>query len=189
MSFLHTRLRIVLPLVNVLLTVLLFWLGDLQVRQIVLAHGAYEGISDGAATARYLAYAVNAPAWTLLPDTRSKIWSPSTYWTGYDVRFLLLVAVMWLLIGFALDRRISHDRASKILGRWKSLFAVVCLIYALFICYAMLPHRHGLPLTAYTVGLSNGVTSGWWWYGLGLGWAVALVIVGLWLIRRTGELG
>ncbi len=182
------RFRIALPLANVILGILLLHLGDLQVRRLVATHGTYEGIQDGAAAARYLDYAFNAPAWALLGDTRDQLWGPSTYWTGYDLHYLFAIAVMWFLIGFALDRRAGRKGAEHRTG--KTLFDRVigwgCLFYGLFICYSIFPQRHRLSPNAYFLVLLDTVAGGhgWWWYPLGLAWGLGLTAVGLYFVMR-----
>ena len=74
------RLRFLLPVVSLALAIFLFRFGDLQAKGIAAgAHGsAFEGLPLEAAKARYIAYALNAPAWALLAQARNMRWSPTT---------------------------------------------------------------------------------------------------------------
>lgn len=190
MRFRNMQFRIALPLISIALNIALFYLGDLQVRTLVAGGGTYEGVQDSAATARYLGYALNAPAWALLGDTRDTLWSPSTYWKGYDAHYLLAVGVMWLLIGLFLDDRFPQTPSKLDRKRlsWHSITAWGCTIYGLFTCYAILPRRHSLSVTLYISTLANAVFSGhgWWWYLLGLAWGLGLMTAGVaWVIAST----
>ncbi len=179
------RLRIVLPLASVVLGVVLFRVGDLQVRRAIAVHGAYEGVQDGVATARYFDYALNAPAWALLGG-RGQLWGPSTYWTGYDLRYFLASAAMWFLIGLVADKRgrgQTENPTRK--STWKRLVGWTCLCYGAFTCYAIFPQRGRLPLTAYRVAILNSLGRGWWWYALGLAWGLGLIAVGLYSLFRS----
>jgi hypothetical protein len=101
-------LRFSLPLASLVLGVLLFHLGDIQVRRTLIEQGgAFEGMPDIAAEAKYVHYALNAPAWTIIIGTTDGRWSPSTYWSGRDVRYFLAVIMMWYLIGLRLDRKLQ----------------------------------------------------------------------------------
>jgi hypothetical protein len=187
------RLRILLPLANVALGALLFHLGDIQVRRITSVSVLAEPLQDGAATARYLDYALNAPVWALLGDTRDKLWSPSTYWRGYDLRYFLAVIAMWFSIGLALDRRFSGSdvRPGKTKAWWNWILAWISLLYGLFVCHSVLPPRPDLmPFGNYLVWLASAVSSGgygWWWYPLGLAWGMGLIANGLYSLFRLKE--
>jgi hypothetical protein len=179
-------LRIVLPLANIFLGVLLFHLGDLQVRGIVVANGGVleEPLQDGAAKARYVHYALNAPAWVLVGDTRDKLWSQSTYWTGHDLHYFLAVAVMWFLIGLKLDRR-SGGKSLALAAKKapvNRILAWAYLLYGLFVCYALLsPPPHVLSLERLFLLSMKSVISlenGWWFLPLGLAWGSGLILAG-----------
>jgi hypothetical protein len=190
----YMRFRIILPLANVILGVFLFHLGDLQVRRIIAAHpsGLEEPLQDGAATARYVDYALNAPAWALVEDPRIYIWSPSTYWTGHDLHYFLAVAAMWFLIGYKLDKRFIAKDIKRIheMTWWNRTFAWACLLCGLFTCYSVFWQKpHPEPLTDYFRMVFNVMLHGryGWWYQLGLAWSLGLILVGsYWLLRRNG---
>jgi len=181
------RFRIVLPVSNVILGALLFHLGDIQAKRIIVDSGGArtEGLTDVAATARYVDYALNAPAWALLGDTRDRLWSPSTYWSGYDLRYFLAVIVMWFLIGLALDQRSKGRNRQKapLRTKWAGILAWGCVVWGLFTCYSIFPRRpYLMPLKNYLSGLVGAVSSGgygWWWCPLGLAWGLALTAGGL----------
>jgi hypothetical protein len=184
---LHMRFRILLPLASVVLGAVLFRVGDLQVRKAIAVHGSYEGVLDGAARARYLDYALNAPAWAALGDTRDRRWSASTYWTGYDLRYFLAVIVMWFLIGLVLDRRSREKRGLKNPKKTKGngILAWACLLYGLFTCYSIFPGRpFSIPLKSYFLWLGSALMGLWWWYTLGLAWGLALIAVALYSMFR-----
>jgi hypothetical protein len=189
------RFRIILPLANVILGVALFRLGDMQVRRIVIANGgAPEGMPDIAAKAKYAHYALNAPAWALLGDTREMRWGWSTYWTGHDLHYFLAVMVMWFLIGLKLDRKLigkplGHAQGSK---WWNRIVAWGYLLYGLFLCYRLVPGKpYFMSLKGYLdylVTVLRSVLSGgygWWWYPLGLAWGLGLVSAGLYSLFHS----
>jgi hypothetical protein len=181
------RFRIVLPLVSVILGVLLFRLGDIQVRDVLkVAHGgAFEGIPFEAAQARYVHYALNAPAWAILREEHGSLrWSPSTYWTGRDLRYFLAVAVMWYVLGLQLDERLKPATAQRIRARQRTwpgrIFALTCVLYGSFVCLAILPDF--IPPKANGVWLPN---RHWYWFlsavlawGFGLVWAGSRSLLG-----------
>jgi hypothetical protein len=157
------RFRIVLPLANVILGMFLFHLGDMHVsevrRRIIAAHGSlYEPLQDGAATARYVDYALNAPAWAFVEDPRITIWSPSTYWTGQDLHYFLAVAAMWFLIGFKLDKRFFAKDTHRVHEAtwWNRTLAWACLLYGLFTCYSVFSQKpYSEPLMHYGLMVFN----------------------------------
>lgn len=175
------RYRFILPLANIVLGVLLFHLGDLQVRRIQEKYGAYEGTQDAAATARYVHYALNAPVWALLEERDIYLWSPSTYWTGHDLHYFFGATVMWFLIGLKLDRRFSRTGAEHVpeKTRWKRILAWAFVVYGLFVCYSFLPQPYYGPLRDYFALLIKSLSYAWWWYLLGMGWGIGLVTFGL----------
>ena len=126
------RFRIVFPVVSVLLSALLFYAGDRQVRETLKTTngGSFEGMPLNAASAKYIDYAINAPAWAILMENREMRWSPSTYWTGRDLRYFIALVVMWYLLGFGLDKKIAglspmqdrHASPSKV------VLAVACIL-------------------------------------------------------------
>lgn len=188
------RFRIILPLANVILGVFLFHLGDIQVRRIIAAQGGVleEPLQDGAATARYVHYALNAPAWAFMRDPNSKLWSPSTYWTGHDLHYFLAVAAMWFLIGFKLDKRFIAKDIKRVheMTWWNRTIAWACLLYGLFTCYSVFPQKpYPEPLIPYFRMVFNTMLHEryGWWLQLGLAWGVGLILVGSYcLFRRSG---
>jgi hypothetical protein len=176
------RFRILLPLANVVLGVFLFHLGDVQARSLLRIHQE-EPLVDEAATARYIHYGMNAPVFVLM-GPRSTHWYPSNYWTGHDLRYLLAVALMWFLIGLALDRRFDGRVRNGFRSTWRMFLASLLCLYGLFICYSILPH-YG-TLKEHFVALWAQVWSFKLIYGLILVWGVALVIVGLRSLFRHG---
>ena len=182
------RYRFILPLANIVLGVLLFHLGDLQVRRIRERYGSYEGTQDAAATGKYVHYALNAPVWVLV-EKRGMLWSPSTYWTGRDLRYFLAATVMWFLIGLKLDRRrrrTGAERASEKIW-WRRVLAFAFVVYGLIVGYAVLPQPYFGPLKDYLRILLAQCRDFAWWYGLGLAWGVGLVVAGLRLMFRPGK--
>lgn len=179
------RFRIVLPIANVMLGMLLFHVGDLQARRIVAANAGHleEPLQDGVAEARYAHYALNAPAWALLGDTRNKLWGESTYWTGHDLHYLLAVAIMWFLIGLKLDRTSSGDPRPA--GKWRRIFAWSWIFYGLFVCYRLVS---ALPLSSEAyLRLLRSVMSleyGWWFLPAGLAWGIGLILTGAYILVR-----
>jgi hypothetical protein len=180
------RFRILLPIANVMLGVLLFHVGDLQARRIVAANAGHleEPLQDGVAKARYVHYALNAPAWALLGETRNKLWGASTYWTGHDLHYFLAVIIMWFLIGLKLDRTFS--RGPRPAGKWGRIFAWSCILYGLFVCYRLVS---ALPLSnkAYLLLSLRSVMSleyGWWFLPVGLAWGIGLILTGAYGLVR-----
>ena len=184
------RFRILLPLSSVILGVLLFHWGDIPVRRIVAANGGVmeEGITDVAAKAGYVHYALNAPAWAFLGDTRDRLWSRSTYWKGHDLYYFLAVVALWFSIGVIIDRR-SIGRALGLDARrmgWNRFLAWTSVLYGLFTCYSIFPRKpYFTSLTDYLSAFAGTVWGrgyGWWWYPLGLAWGLGLITVGLYYI-------
>lgn len=175
------RFRILLPLLSIALGSALFHWGDLQARSLVATtRGISEGMVDVAARARYLDYALNAPAWALLGDTRQRLWTPSTYWRGYDLYYLLVVALMWFLIGLALDKRHGARDGHFIPGNttWNWILAWGCFVWGLFTWFSMFPAKPNfVSWKDYFSNLSGALASGgygWWWYPLSFAWGLAL---------------
>lgn len=187
------RFRIVLPLANVILGLLLFYLGDVQARRIIAANGGHleEPLQDGVAEARYVHYALNAPAWVLLDDTRDKIWSRSTYWTGRDLHYFLAIIVMWFLIGLKLDKKSSRKRRELAVRKtaWNRILASLCLLYGLFICYTLISPPHVISLQGFFLLSMRSVINlehGWWFLPLGLAWGIGLIVAGVYGLVRRG---
>jgi hypothetical protein len=86
---------------------LLFHWGDVQAKSKAAGGGAFEGVPDVAATAKYVHYALNAPV-GVLEDQREMRWSPSTYWKGHDLRYFVGVIVLWYLIGLGWTRDLEQ---------------------------------------------------------------------------------
>jgi len=183
------RFRFVLPLANIVLGILLFHLGDLQVRMIREKYGSYEGTPDAAATPRYVHYALNAPVWALLEKRHIFLWSPSTYWTGHDLHYFLAATAMWFLIGFKLDRRFSGTGAQRGSGNtwWRRILAWVFILYGLFVCYSVLPQPYYGPLKRYLLIVLTQGRDLAWWYALGLAWGLGLVVAGFYSMVRLGK--
>ena|SRR5271157_5138056 len=192
------RFQIVLPLASLILGVWLFHLGDLQGQRIIAAHGGVleEPLQDGVAEARYVDYALNTPAWALLEDTRDKLWSRSTYWTGYDLHYFLAVTAMWFLIGLKLDGRSSRkglELASR-KTRWNKILAWVYLLYGLFICHTLIsPPPHVVPLKSFLLYSFRSVINleyGWWFLPIGFTWGAGLILAGVYgLVNRNAPVG
>jgi hypothetical protein len=181
------RFQIVLPLASLILGVWLFHLGDLQGQRIIAAHGGVleEPLQDGVAEARYVHYALNTPAWALLEDTRDKLWSRSTYWTGYDLHYFLAVTAMWFLIGLKFDGRSSKEGLDLVArkSRWSKILAWVYLLYGLFICYKLMsPPPHLVPLKSFLRWSFESVVNlyyGWWFLPIGLAWGAGMMLAGI----------
>ena len=58
----HMTFRVALPILSLILAVVSIRVGDEHFRRIA-AHGMEEPLPQSLATARYLDYALNAPAW------------------------------------------------------------------------------------------------------------------------------
>jgi hypothetical protein len=187
------RFRIMLPIANVMLGVVLFHVGDLQARRIVAANAGHleEPLQDGVAKARYIHYALNAPAWALLGDTRDSLWETSTYWTGHDLHYFLAVTIMWFLIGLKLDRTSSGGHRSA--GKWGGIFAWSCILLGIFVCYTLIS-APPLSIKAYLLLSFRSVIrleNGWWFLPVGLAWGIGLILTGayglvLWKGARKG---
>lgn len=171
------RLRIILPVVSILLGVGLFHLGDLQARNLVTAAGGlFEGLPAEAAVARYVDYALNAPAWATLLEQRGMRWSKSTYWRGRDLRYFLAVAVMWYLLGLWLDHKLNRTITanSDHNGMPARAFAIACATYGIFVCSSVL--RDLVPVKAYGFWFPN--FRPFWFVASVLAWGAALIGVG-----------
>lgn len=179
--------RFVLPVANIVLGVLLFHLGDLQVRRLLENPRAHhEPMVDAAATAKYVHYALNAPVWVLLEKREIFLWSPSTYWTGHDLHYFLATMVMWFLIGLRLDRTFRGTGTERIPGKtwWRRILAWLFVLYGFIVCYSILPQPHSGPLKDYLRILLAQSRNFGWWYALGLAWGLGLVFAGLRLMLR-----
>ena len=110
------RLRVVLPVLSIILACMLFALGDVQTDKVMNVRrktGYIEPIPDSYARARYLDYALNAPAWATLGEQRGKLRYRSTYWTGRDLRYFIALMVMW----YGLDCNSTRSLGQAILLR------------------------------------------------------------------------
>lgn len=187
--------RFALPTVNICLGISLFHWGDDQVKRIAIANGGFEHPpSDAIATAKYVHYALNAPAWAILGDTRNRMWDLSTYWTGHDLYYFLLVAVMSFFIGFQLDNlRGGNRRESAVAGTLTRITGWACCLYGLFVCYQVFPSRpYFISLRDYfrsylptMFGMSH--VEGWWWLAIGLAWGLGLVVFGVHSLFRIAK--
>jgi hypothetical protein len=183
------RLRIIMPVLSVLLGVLLFHIGDQQAEKILAKAPHEEALPEAAATARYVHYALNAPAWALV-GSRDLLWSPSTYWTGRDLRYFVVVGVLWFLIGVFLDRRLGGVELPSQHERWMRPLACTCVGYGLFIVYSMLPPKpYSEALRNYLFTLPNTVRTSWawWWYLPAAAWGLALVSLGFRALLQRRE--
>ncbi|HSS98463.1 MAG TPA: hypothetical protein VLK33_15610 [Terriglobales bacterium] len=176
------RFRIILPLLSVTLGVAMFYWGDAQARKsIAVGKGAPEGIPDVAATARYVHYALNAPAWAIAISRTDRLWSPSEYWSGRDLYYFLVVVVMWFLIGQKLDQRFSLANrmgASGRTHRYQMLGGTFLFLYGIFVSYRVVPAWSWTGLKFWAAGLLR-LDHGWWFGVIGLSWSLALVASGL----------
>jgi hypothetical protein len=188
-------LRFVFPLLNLVVAVLLFHVGDMQVRRVASASQVLEEpINDGVAKARYVEYALNAPAWALLGDTRAGIWSPSSYWSGYNLRFFALASAIWFLLGVAFEKR-DAVKNSVLAGKrtlWTLAFSCTCIFWGVLTCHAILPEKPTLmSFPNYALAVASNATDWWWWYLFGLAWGMALILSGLSFLfrrRQSGEI-
>jgi hypothetical protein len=79
------RFRFVLPVLSIILAVILFRVGDMQIEKILDGRRPDRGsepVPDSYARAKYFDYALNAPAWATLEEERGMLWSKSTLWGG-----------------------------------------------------------------------------------------------------------
>ncbi len=184
------RFRFFLPAGNVILGLLLFHWGDVQVRRILVTNGgALEGITDVAARAKYVHYALNAPAWALLGDTRNRLWSPSTLRSTDELLYFLAVILLWFSIGLVLDRQLKGRDQPAIKAKWcKYILASTYITYGLFTCYSVFPRKsYVTTLDDYLTSLGDAVLRGgygWWWYPLGLAWGLGLIVAGVYSLLR-----
>lgn len=151
--------------------------------------GLEEPLQKEAAIARYVDYALNAPAWALAEDPKIKLWSPSTYWTGHDLHYFLAVGAIWYLIGYKLDKRLIAKDTKRVyeVRWWNKALAWVCLVYGLFTCYSVFPQKpYPEPLMHFFLVVFDTMLHGkyGWWLQLGLAWGVGLIFIGFyWLFR------
>jgi hypothetical protein len=164
------RFRLALPLLNVILGAVLFWVGDLQIERVAETCGPHctEGVPDDFATAKYVDYALNAPAWIFrqeaqvrmfwAPDIRQWIKYRGSRWGGLDLWYFLAVVVMWYCLGLWLDNRFGSPRpkTTKKTKAWLHLFAFACMSYGFFMWWRIYPqfvplrrYGHWLPLRQY----------------------------------------
>jgi hypothetical protein len=174
------RFQIILPILNVILASICFHMGDVQAERIwkIRSHtGFVEPVPDSYARARYVDYALNAPAWATLGAQAGMLQSRSTYWTGRDLRYFLALIVMWYLIG----SRVDENRANKErnMDKWMSLqnraSAAFCALYGLFLCYLMLPEV--FPLRGYGQWLPNRKYE-LWFVGAVIVWGIGMTLFG-----------
>lgn len=179
------RFRFLLPLMSVLLGVVLFRLGDLQVRKAVVeAGGAPEGMRMEVAQARYVDYALNAPAWVIVREEHGMLWSPSTYFTGQDLRYFIAVIVMWYLIGLLLDKRVGRKKSVSEKPRpgLRRILALACSLYGLWICFSQVPDIIQLVRYIKSYGWPNLRWS--WFMATVLAWGLGLILAGLFSLFR-----
>jgi len=138
--------------------------------------GTFEGLPFEAAVARYVDYALNAPAWATLLEQRGMRWSWSTYWSGRDLRYFLAVAVMWYLLGFWLDKRLNRTTIanSDHNGMRARAFAMACAAYGIFVCSSVL--RDLVPVKAYGLWFPN--LRPFWFVAAVLAWGMGLIWAG-----------
>ncbi len=149
----RSDLRVLLPLLNVILAGILLYFGHLQMlHQIRLRQrlgGMYEPIPEAYERARFLSYAINAPAWAarirmspevLDPETilsgkaRGGLWSAIP--EGNDWWYLLFVGLIWYFLGSRMERwRSAKMRGStRHAPRWPDrLLRLTCIAYGLFV--------------------------------------------------------
>jgi hypothetical protein len=144
-----------------------------------------EPVPDAYARARYFDYAINAPAWATLGEKRGTLWPRSKPWER-NLRYFLAVIVMWYLVGLQFDkrsgaRRVDNDRRGAWLGQ---VFAIICVLYGLFLCHLMLPefvplsdYGHWLPLRRYEP----------WFIAAVLTWGTGLVLAGSYSLFRRAK--
>jgi hypothetical protein len=181
------RYRIILPLVSVILGVFLFHLGDIEVRRTVVANGgAPEGMADAAATAKYVHYALNTPAWVITGDTRETRWSQSTYWTGHDLLYFVAVIVLWYLIGLKLDKgngiNAGYAPPNTV---WFRILAWACLLYGVFVCYSVIPKCPSFMTSKNCALALLSWGHGWWFVAIGLAWGLGLISGSVYSLSRS----
>jgi hypothetical protein len=135
----RVRFRVLVPLLNVAMAVVLLDVGQAQWKKIA-SHGMSELLPDLYRSATYVDYALNAPAWAAQMNMpwllHVKRWRMME--TERDWWYLLFVAVMWFHIGSRLDKRLhSADceepgPASRLLVWRKRVVAALSLSYAVF---------------------------------------------------------
>jgi len=174
------RYRIILPVFSIVLGVVAFRIGDWQVRnlQVSAQRGASEGIPVEAAAARYPHYAINAPAWAVLGEKREMRWSPSTYWTGRDLRYLLAVMLMWYVVGYHIDKRVGNKRRPK---EWVNQIVALAYLGCGFLVFHSI-YGDFVPLSAYGVTLPN--MHAFWFTAAVLLWGCGLLLNGSRMLLR-----
>lgn len=180
------RLRFLLPVVSLALAIFLFRFGDLQAKEIAAgAHGsAFEGLPLEAAKARYIAYALNAPAWALLAQARNMRWSPTTLWNARDLLFLTAVGLMWYCLGLRLDRKFTNSKIQSAQGGRRGwALPLLSVLYGLFVCYSVF--RDLLPVEQYGYLFPN--LRPLWFVLIVLCWGGGIICFGLNRLPRRKE--
>jgi hypothetical protein len=135
------RFRVLLPVLFLALSVALGRLGDAERNRIVecVGKGAVHGIPDWTARARYLDYALNAPAWAAAWNMPAIPLKQRTYWE--DIAWIVercsypfFVVLMWLVIGFGVDRwRETRQMHEPERPAWRDNVRIACAVCGGFI--------------------------------------------------------
>jgi len=175
------RLRIFLPLISAIFAMMLFHVRDKQVcriRENRRVSGFMEPIPDTYSRARYLDYAINAPAWASLGENRGLLWHRSTYWTGRDLRFFLALIVMWYWLGSQVDKKVRPDETGgSQRGWWGRALALACVLYGVFMCSLMVPEV--LFVYDKTIGYWSPLREYEPWFVVAvISWGVGIILAG-----------
>lgn len=142
------RFKVVLPILMLVLTVLLFKIGELQFRALVqrvktdTGRGLQEGLpGDVEEPARYVSYILSAPAWAgsvhmpwILGFNERAL---GIFWNDRDCRYLLFVLVLWYTIGTWLDKRRERRSGDAIMpGAWAKSARFLLVGCGIFVCYS-----------------------------------------------------
>lgn len=164
-------LRLLLPILNVVIVLVLFRVGYQQ------AQRAHQEPFPALERARYVDYALNIPAWAAQSVTpwMFHINEGVTYWkamqTERDWWYVLYVILMWYHIGLHFDhhRPKCEDKGREKITRWVYFKRVFLLFFGIFICFR-----------AFTIP--------WylepWFIAAALGWGIPLIIGNLYLLAR-----
>jgi len=143
MSGLSFRFRVILPAAFLVLSIVLATVGDWQRQRVIdsVGRGAVHGVPQRVAVARFMDYAINAPAWIAtwqIPNFINHFPSWGIMSTEFDWRYLLLVCITWYLIGAMIDRkRSSPPRVIPV--AWKRVLGVLATGYGIFMCRDVAP--------------------------------------------------
>jgi hypothetical protein len=166
---LRIRFCISLPVVFLILSVVLAMIGEAQRSRIAEGAGSRpaHAVADYFATARFIDYAINAPAWAAASNMPHIFHVEDSGWGlllhKADGWYFFFVVVMWFFIGYRLDAWYDANRIGQSLppASQKLPLRTLCTVYGIFICYSAL--RWYAP---WSVNTPFGVEASAWGAGL-----------------------